>query len=513
MPIIREYQQSVGAAGPGAVQNIPLSIADSEAAGGKLVGAALSKTADVAYGIGEQIDKSQVLLRLANARADLTIELQKDVESGAAATPDFEKTFSEKAAKRLEKDQSGYHTGTGSQMAASGAAAISAEFRVQANQYQAVAVGQQAALGYKLAMDANKKTLLADPMQNKSVVEATLAALHDPNGSYAPRLGAQKTAELDRETRQELAMATMRGVVRTAGPEVALDMVKNGVGGSADLSAEQLRQLEAEAEQESRNRLIEDDRLQRRAEKDLQIKQEATMNDFIVRLNTPGGSTVSTREIGDSNLESGQKRRFFDDIKEGIAKPDPAVILKAFRDIHRPIGDPLKLMNRTELYKLYGRGADFAALNHLTAELELDPLGASMNAAEATAAAMITRGTIGSSAPEYAQSALYRWRLDFSAAFQKAIKEGRDPRTLIIDSPGNKDYMLSPQRIQSYVLDEFSLSGAQRTKVTDGLAAARVEMTKGGGALPPITTIEERDKLQPQTYYLNKVTGKLGFRP
>lgn len=512
MPVIREYQRSVGAAGPGATLNIPLSVADGAAAKGRVTGAALSQTADIAFGIGEQIDKAKVLLNSANSRADLTLELQNAVKSGAAATPDFEKMFSDKVAARLERDQKGYHTGTGAQLAASSASSVAAEFRTQAGHYQAVALGQQAALGYTQALDANKKTLMADPMQNQSVVESTLAALNDPNGAYAPQLGAQKTAELNLSTRQELAIATMRGVIRTAGPELALDMMQKGTGGSADLTADQIRQLNGEAEQQVRATEIERDRVLRRAEKDLQVEQEETMQDFVARVNASGGSTLSTKDILGSNLTAAQQEHFLQQTKAGADKPNPFVINKAFRDIHRPIGDPLKITTETQLYDLYGRGVDFAALNHLRAELKSDPLGDSVNAAEATAAAMIRRGPFGTSG-DYAESALYRWRADFSAAVQKAVKEGRDPRTLIIDSPGNAEYMLSPQRIQSYIMNEFSFSSTQRTKVDDGLVAARAEMAKGGGTLPLVTTPEERDKLPPQTYYKQAATGLLGFRP
>jgi len=451
-------------------------------------------------------------VKQANARADLTTSLHDDIQSGAAATPDYEKVFADRVAKRMEQDQKGYHTGAGVQLAAVSAANLSSEFRVQAQHYQAVAVGQQASLGFKMAMDQNQKTLMADPMQNQSVVSATLAALHDPNGAYAPNLSAQQIAELDVETRQTLAIATVRGVIQTASPEIALDMIKKGTGGAADLSADQMKQLEAEAEREQRNIEIERDRLERRAEKDLAIAREDTMQDFVARVNAPGGSTLSTKDILASNLSPAQKEHFIEQTKVGATRPNPAVINKAFYDIHRPIGDPLKITQETQLYALYGRGVDFAALNHLRAELKNDPLGDSMNTAEATAAAMITRGTIGASAPEYAQAALYRWRLDFSAAVQKAVKEGRDPRDLI--TPGHKDYLLSPQRIQSYVVTEFGLSAVQKTKVDDGLAAARAEMLKpNGGSLPKIMTVAERDALSPLTYYYNATTGQLGFRP
>src|SRR4030066_26210 len=119
MPIIREYQQTVRPAGPGAVVNAPLSIADAAAAPGRAAQQALSQAAEIAHAFGERVDKSRVAKDLAEARADLTIELQNDIQSGAAATPDW--NFDEKVTKRLEKTQGGYHTGTGVSMSTTGA--------------------------------------------------------------------------------------------------------------------------------------------------------------------------------------------------------------------------------------------------------------------------------------------------------------------------------------------------------------------------------------------------------
>src|SRR4030067_1496336 len=99
MPIIREYQQTVRPAGPGAVINAPLSIADAAAAPDRAIQKALSQTAEIAYAFGERLDKSRVAKDAAEARADLPIQIQDDVQSGRAATRDW--NFDGKIAKRL----------------------------------------------------------------------------------------------------------------------------------------------------------------------------------------------------------------------------------------------------------------------------------------------------------------------------------------------------------------------------------------------------------------------------
>ena len=512
MPTIREYQQSVSTPGPGAVIQAPLSIADSAAAKGKVIGDALSQTADTINNIAERIDRSNVLVNTANARADLTVKMHDAVQSGAAATPDFEKTMADQVATRLAKDQQGYHTGTGSRLAAEAGAGIAAEFRVQSQHYQSIAVGQQAALGFEAASNANERTLLTDPMQNASIVASTVAALHDPNGAYAPNLSAQQIAELDVKTRERLAIATMRGVMQTASPELAEEMMAKGQGGSKDLNPEQLRQLGEEAKRARHNLDAEDERIARRKEKDLALAQEDTMKAFVARVNAPGGSTLSIPDIENSNLSAAQQQHFIDRTKEGAAKVDPRVANELFRRIHLPIGDKDKLSTESQLYPFEGRGIDMPTLNHLRAELRSDPLGESLAQAEATANQMFSRSLYGAGSGDKVALASYQWRMDFSAKWQKLAKDG-DPRTLITNTPGNKDFMLSPEVINSYIMNAVGVSGQAAAAVNPKLAAAKAELAKGGGSLPVATTKEQVAALPPDTYFKNGVTGVLGHRP
>jgi hypothetical protein len=339
-----------------------------------------------------------------------------------------------------------------------------------------------------------------------------LSALHDPAGAYAPNLSAQDVAEVDRDVRQSLAIATMRGVIDTAGPDIALDLMKRNVGGAEDLTADQIKQLQGEAEVAARAAEVEKDRLARRAEKETQLAQEETMSDFVAQVHSTGGSTLSTREILNSNLTAAQKEHFLEMTKSGADKPNPFVINEAFRRVHLPIGDPQKITTDTELYSLFGRGVDFPALNHLRNEIQNDPLGADMNKAQDTAATMFTRSIVGQIQPEVAAEALSRWRAEFSATIQEDIKQGRDPRNRL--DPNSKDYILDPKRIESYILTPAQATAEGKRTLLAGKSAAEAEMLKpGNGSLPRISTVVELNALPSGSYFVSVATGRLSYKP
>lgn len=498
MPIIREYQQTVRPAGPGAVINAPLSIADAAAAPDRAIQKALSQTAEIAYAFGERIDKSRVAKDAAEARADLTIQIQDDVQSGRAATRDW--NFDEKIAKRLEKTQEGYHTGTGTSMAAAAFSAMRAEFRIQANHYQTVAIGQQAALGFKQAMEAHQKTLQADPMQYDSVRAEVLTILHDPNGPYARDLSAQKIAELDLATRTELAVNAMRGVINTRldGPEAAKELIAKGLGPAKDLTADQQTQMIGEADRAARDREIENERLLRFEERQRKKENLAVGNDFFAR-NTKGA--LSIKAIRDSSLPWQEKRYWEAAIQDKAEKTDPRAVNDTLNKIVR--GE----ITRDDQLPLLGNGVTYADRQHMLATLARGAAGTELRVAVDAAQRFLEMESYGE--PGFS---FLSWQREFSSKWDEKVKAKEDPTVLIRSFPGNKENMVTPDRLRAHV-QSFAAQADEIVRTDqDAFVLAKAEMAKGGGKLPRPKTREEALTLGPGAYFINP-QGKLLRNP
>lgn len=515
MATIREYQSSVGTVGPGQTINIPLSIADAAGAQGRVLEKAAGAAVNVVNSVAEQLDKARVAKDLAEARADLTTQLHADVESGVAATPDFAEKVQERTSKRLEAVQKGYHTLAGATSSQIGSANLISEFRVQANHYQSVAVGQHAALAFQQALDAHTSTLLKDPQQFGSVAAELSAQISDPTGLYAGKIPAQKLNELKYKAIQDLSFATVRGAIRTAGPDVGRQMLedKNGPGGA--LSGQMVAQLQGEADTQDRLNAERDNQRRIFEERKIRLVEEGIELNFVNLLHAKGGSTLTVDAIADANLSAAKKNEWIARLKEGARAGNPLVTLEAFERIHLPDGDPHKIVNESQLYDyVRAGGVDLTSLNSLRNELKHDPLGESLNLATQSAAAAFSRSMIGQLYPEKAAEATFRWRQDLSAKVEKYRKDFKDPRSLV--TPGSEDYVLSPERIKAYMPLGAGGAGATASDVAaqkQQFEAATAEIAKGGGNLPRVGTIAEVQKLPSGSYFYNNNTGKLGYKP
>jgi hypothetical protein len=153
-----------------------------------------------------------------------------------------------------------------------------------------------------------------------------------------------------------------------------------------------------------------------------------------------------------------------------------------------------------------------SSLNQLRNELKNDPLGESMNLAAHSASTMLQRSPIGQLRPDKAAEAAFRWRMDFGAKVEEHRNDPEALRALI--TPGAKEYVLSPERVASYLpLSAAAASAGDAEVLKKKFEAAQAEASKGGGSLPRIGTLLELQKLPAGTYFYNTNTGKLGHKP
>ena len=515
MPRIVEYQQQI--ANPsGEIK----AYADPSAAA--RVGAALGTTGDALQSVGSMVhkmnerkDMSLLQAETATARADLTEEMNRAVHSGEASDPEFIQKFSDKASARMAGIQDRMQTRTGQNSATVYSADLTGQFRTQAYQASAIAAGEKAKENFSVALDANRRVVSSDPLQFGDVMKEQTALLNDPNGPYAA-LSAKDRLAIQNETQRKLALSAMQGTIRNIGPELALAQLNNNEGAAAYLDADTKDALISMADTHIRARLVEDERLQRQKERAEAEARELRQQEF-VDLMVAGKLTTKMIIDTDPPLTADQQQHWLNAIKadsEQRVRDDPAAMLAAFRDIHRPDGDPKKITSVDQLVPRVGKGIGFSGFDRLRKELDLGPFGRDMQAAMETANTKITRSLIGAIMPDLAAEAAYNFRLDFNAAVTKAREEGKDPRVLITPpTPGhpNPDYWLNEGRISTYIESAQGYVKKQADAVREGADEAREKMAKG--ELPKIRTVEELNALPPGAWFVNGTTGQLSRKP
>lgn len=143
---------------------------------------------------------------------------------------------------------------------------------------------------------------------------------------------------------------------------------------------------------------------------------------------------------------------------EAMGRPvrtDPKVEKELFDRIHLPDDDPRKISSPAQLTSYFSKGINHGSYDWLKKEIDQQmsaggrSLTADLQTARLTAHAMITRSPMGSIQPDKAEEAAYRFRNDLNQKVAEYQKAGKDPRVLI--TPGNPDYMLTPERVASYM--------------------------------------------------------------
>lgn len=158
-----------------------------------------------------------------------------------------------------------------------------------------------------------------------------------------------------------------------------------------------------------------------------------------------------------------------------FSKSNPVVVKDLFRRINLDEGEPEKIRSRTQLAPFFANSdLNWGDYGRLSAEIDHSrtPEGNAflrdVQRVRTTAGRMMKEGLLGrilaDTQPEKVVEASYRFDMALDQKIDEYRKAGKDPRDLI--TPGKPDYMLSPERISTF------LPSAKQT-VSDKAAAVR----------------------------------------
>lgn len=161
-----------------------------------------------------------------------------------------------------------------------------------------------------------------------------------------------------------------------------------------------------------------------------------------------------------------------------LGRSDPTVVQDVFKRIHLPDDDPNKISRPEQLAPLFAQGLNRVDYDWMKAEIDAQQsvsgrnLTKDVQSVRQSAHAMLAKSIIGSTQPEVAEEAAYRFNADLSAKIDEYVKAGKDPRGLLI--PGSADYALDPARVMSYLQTPQQAVAAQADAVKRGRSQSGV---------------------------------------
>lgn len=351
MPTIRQYstQESAQAGIPGR----RAQASDFYVNPG--IGAGLE---DLATGLAEHESRqevSDVRVRLAKARAERTVALEKAWREGSADGK-WVGQFMQETDALTAKIGEGVRTAAGQRAFNEMAASLSADMVERAGGFQAQLAGKKAVQDHLALVDADRNTLLADPSQFDRLLAERGKALADSTGPYA-LIDPATRETLSREMRAEMAKSAVQGMIRV-NPQEALKQIQGGRYKDY-LDADVTPQLEGAAETAIRGERLEEERVRKARDEALKREREEIEDDFIKRT-VEDKFGVSPKEVALSNLDPDDKRLWIDRLEkiqkgEGL-RTDAGVFKDLWDRIHLPFDHPLHISDPSALNKYVGDG-------------------------------------------------------------------------------------------------------------------------------------------------------------
>ncbi len=360
MPKINEYEVKTSA--QGAMPNVRRASTESFNPAAQLDTAIRSagNATNFLLQRAEQQDISNLQVEFSKLHEQSVIDLQDQTQKGTLNTDEYMQRFDDRSAEIRSKvttpaGQQFYDQQKALQHANN---AISA---IKAGQAQA---GEIAVKNHLAARDTMSSTLMRNPSGFESAV-----AMNDNAIDAQVKTGGlpfDAAVNLKRQDVGQFAEASVRGWIKL-NPEDAQKQLDGGKW-DAYLGQDLKKQLSGEAMMGIHARREEKDRLERENKKLVELKQEATKNDFVKEFSS--GKTISAEDIANSNLESQDKLHYIainkriDDDKQSAAYG--ANYQSVLARIYATEDDPNKLSNVRELEEMAAKGkltfTDFKSL-------------------------------------------------------------------------------------------------------------------------------------------------------
>lgn len=367
MPRIFEYQQQVGA--PGEINSRRAQAGDS-----------FTFPSEVGQAIGvvnEAISRqevSDVHAKLAKARAEWTVHLAERANSTSPGDSSFAGKFSEDFGQYIESIDGQFQTKAGQQAFRQGSSELASHFTERAGLYQAQAMGQKAKQDYTVTLDSYRNILLSDPTQFSQVEKSAMDALHDLNGLYT-KMPAADREQLVIQTRQQLALSSIQGLIQNGAPELAKRQLVDGQWDSY-LDADSKNTLLNSADTGIRGKdadIKHQKELAKEAEKQRIDQINTQLNDkFMMHKltwNDVKNAGLPADGPGSQDHWITRIKQQTKDLQETPAKTNPAIFNDIRERISLPYGNPRKIDNTDAIWKFYGNGLSEADANRLERRL------------------------------------------------------------------------------------------------------------------------------------------------
>ena len=203
------------------------------------------------------------------------------------------------------------------------------------------------------------------------------------------------------------------------------------------------------------------------AERAKKLTQDSVIEAYQKRIVMPndmnGGATSEQEIYSDNRLSPDQQRdlgnfmlaRERELATDATTRPHPAKFKELLNQLYASDDDPTKTFSTKNALTAYNNGEisynEFKQIKQESAELNSgDGVGfrKQVQTARGIATNAFTRSTLGQAMPEAAAAAAYSFTTDLESKIEEYRKANKDPRSLI--TPGTADYMMSPERLQSY---------------------------------------------------------------
>lgn len=332
---------------------------------------------------------------------------------------------------------------------------------------------------------------------NTKQYAANLSALRQAVGlgASAPPEAFAPTAPEQLTTQNQTGQAAVAG---GPAPQPDWKKAKTGIAVIDNLPADKFFAVLTEAEHYQRAYDTQTERARMEAERVKKEAQSQAMNGYLTRIITPADEAPSPGEpeiMADKTLDWQQKQHLVDykmrrereQAAGAESKTNPAEVRALMLQIHAADDDPAKAYNLDPVMESYKKGnISTNEMVFLRREVEQMRDGTTqgfqkdVNNARNAVYTALTRSILGQVQPEVAADAAYRFNADMERQISDLRKQNKDPRILL--DPSSRDYLLRPERIQSFMPNG-------RTAAADG--AAKVAQSQAS-SLP---TYKDYDKL------------------
>lgn len=241
-----------------------------------------------------------------------------------------------------------------------------------------------------------------------------------------------------------------------------------GIGFIDSLPADKFFQVLTEAEHYQKAYDSHNERSRLEAERLKKQQQDQIMTGFLQRVVDPAnaqGGALTEQEIINAPQLMWEQRQHMVQYKmarerelsaQAEAKTNPLEVRSLMLQIHAADNDPAKTYNMDPVMESYRLGRiSTGEMRMLRTEVEQLRDGTTsgfqkdvQNARNAVYSAL-TRSIIGQTQPEVAADAAYRFNQDMEQRIAALRKENKDPRILL--DPKSRDYLLAPERVQSFM--------------------------------------------------------------